>query len=100
MYAVGDFCVIPMGVGVSVAPYIAICQQVFEAAGLTYKLHAYGTNVEGDWDRVMQALKTCHEKIHEAGAPRVSSTVKIGTRTDKNQSIDSKIKSVRDLKDV
>lgn len=48
-----DLCVIPMGVGVSVSEYVTACQRVLEEAGLEHQLHAYGTNIEGEWDEVM-----------------------------------------------
>lgn len=89
-----DLCVIPMGVGVSVSEYVTACQRVLEEAGLEHQLHAYGTNIEGDWDEVMAAVKRCHEVVHEMGAPRVSSSMRLGTRTDREQTIQDKIQSV------
>ena len=97
MRVVADFCVVPIGVGVSLSNYIALCQKVFEEAKLSYELHAYGTNIEGEWDEVMASLKRCHEILHEAGAPRISTTVKIGTRTDKDQSLKDKVTVVKEL---
>jgi len=95
MKAIVDLCVVPIGVGVSVSKYVAACQQVLEAAGLDFTLHAYGTNIEGDWDAVFAAVKKCHETVHELGAPRITTTLKVGTRTDRAQSMADKIKSVR-----
>ena len=89
-----DLCVIPIGVGVSVADYIAECQRVLHAAGLEHHMHAYGTNIEGEWDDVMAAVKLCHERIHALGAPRISTSLKLGTRTDREQSLQDKIDSV------
>ena len=76
MKAIADICVIPVGVGTSVSEHVAACGRVFEEAGLTTMLHAYGTNVEGEWDDVMAALKRCHEVVHEMGAPRISTTIR------------------------
>jgi uncharacterized protein (TIGR00106 family) len=89
-----DICVVPMGVGVSVSKYVVACQRVFEAAGLSHEMHSYGTNVEGEWDKVMAAVKQCHEKMHEMGAPRCGSTLRVGTRNDREQSMRDKIDSV------
>ncbi len=89
-----DLCVIPMGVGVSVSEYVTACQRVLEEAGLEHQLHAYGTNIQGDWDEVMAAVKRCHEVMHEMGAPRVSSSMRLGTRTDREQTMDDKVQSV------
>jgi uncharacterized protein (TIGR00106 family) len=66
-----------------------------QEAGLSTQLHAYGTNIEGDWDTVMAAVRQCHERVHAMGAARISSTLKIGTRTDKAQSLEDKVRSVR-----
>lgn len=89
-----DLCVIPLGVGVSVSEYVTACQRVLEEAGLEHQLHAYGTNIEGDWDAVMAAVKRCHEVVHGMGAPRISSSMRLGTRTDREQSIEDKVASV------
>ncbi|PIE24162.1 MAG: hypothetical protein CSA62_04990 [Planctomycetota bacterium] len=94
MNVIIDLCVVPIGVGSSVSKYIAACEQVFDEAQLSHQLHGYGTNVEGEWDRVMAAVKRCHEIVHEMGAPRISTTMRVGTRTDREQSIDDKIRSV------
>lgn len=89
-----DLCVIPIGVGVSVSDYVVECQRVLREAGLEHRMHAYGTNVEGEWDAVMAAVKRCHERIHALGAPRISTSLKLGTRTDRKQSLQDKIDSV------
>ena len=94
MHVIVDLCVVPVGVGTSVSRHVAACQGVLEAAGLSHSMHAYGTNIEGEWDEVMAAVKRCHELVHQMGAPRISSTLKVGTRTDRSQSMADKIRSV------
>jgi uncharacterized protein (TIGR00106 family) len=94
MNVIADLCVVPIGVGVSVSKYIAECERVLKRAGLEPHLHGYGTNIEGEWDTVFAAIKECHEAIHRMGAPRISSTIKLGTRTDRHQTIQDKITSV------
>ena len=96
MHVIADFCIVPIGVGVSLSPYIAACERILRDAGLNPRLHAYGTNVEGPWDEVFAALRRCHEAVHAQGAPRVSTTVKLGTRTDKTQRMADKVRSVED----
>lgn len=90
-----DVSVVPLGVGISLSPYVAACERVLRDAGLKPQLHAYGTNVEGEWDLVFAAVKRCHEVLHEMGAPRVSTTMRVGTRTDRKQSLQDKVESVR-----
>jgi uncharacterized protein (TIGR00106 family) len=94
MHVIADLTVIPIGVGVSLSKYVAACEKVLTDAGLSTKLHAYGTNIEGEWDEVFAAIKRCHEVLHEMGAPRVSTVVKAGTRTDRPQTMDDKVRSV------
>lgn len=94
MKVILDFCVVPLGVGLSVSRYVAACERVLNDAGLKTKLHAYGTNVEGEWDAVFAAVKRCHEVVHEMGAPRISTTIRVGTRTDREQTMDDKVESV------
>ncbi|KAF8758718.1 Thiamine-binding protein [Rhizoctonia solani] len=95
LYAVADFCLIPMGTGEpSVGPQIA--------EGLMHhlaQLHGYGTNIgmfllvgsrlvsrsreEGPWSAVSKAIHDCHAAVHALGTPRVATDIRIGTRTDK-----------------
>lgn len=95
MKVIVDLCVVPLGVGVSVSTYVAECQKILDDAGLTSKLHAYGTNIEGEWDEVFSAIKKCHTRIHAMGAPRITTTIKLGTRIDRAQTMADKIKSVQ-----
>ncbi len=95
MRVLADVSVVPLGVGVSLSTYVAACEKVFEEAGLRPALHANGTNVEGEWDVVFQAVRRCHEALHEMGAPRVHTTIRCGTRTDKEQTNEDKVISVR-----
>ena len=96
MQVIVDLCLVPMGVGVSVSKYVAHCQKVLEKAGLNFSLHAYGTNIEGEYDQVFAAIRRCHEEIHAMGVPRITTTIKLGTRTDRPQTMADKIDSVRD----
>jgi len=102
LYAVADFCLIPMGTGeVSVAEYIAKCQVVLEASGLKYKMHGYGTNLEGPWLAVSAVIHDCHLAVHAHGAPRIATDIRIGTRTDRQiengTGNDGKVKRVEDI---
>jgi uncharacterized protein (TIGR00106 family) len=89
-----DLSLVPLGVGLSLSRYIAACERVLKDAGLDTSLHAFGTNIEGEWDQVFAAIKRCHEVLHEMGAPRVHATMRVGTRTDKAQSLGDKVRSV------
>ncbi|KAH9901436.1 YkoF-like protein [Cubamyces lactineus] len=84
LYAVADFCLVPMGTGEpSVAEYVAECVRVLEKTGLKFKMHGYGTNLEGPWSEVMQAIHACHAAVHAKGAPCIATDIRIGTRVDR-----------------
>jgi uncharacterized protein (TIGR00106 family) len=95
MKVIMDLTVSPFGVGLSVSKYIAACHKIFDEAGLKTNLHAYGTNIEGDWDEVFAAVKKCHETLHQMGVPRLTSSLKVGTRTDREQTMADKVDSVK-----
>jgi uncharacterized protein (TIGR00106 family) len=97
MKAIADVCIIPLGVGASVSREVTECERILRESGLKTKLHAYGTNVEGEWDDVMAAVKRCHEALHAMGVPRISTNIRIGTRTDKPQTMEDKIQKVEQL---
>ncbi|KAI6045557.1 DUF77-domain-containing protein [Pisolithus marmoratus] len=120
LYAVADFCLIPIGTGdSSVAEYIAECQTVLQKSGLTFKvsiyghlefspltsgfgkMHGYGTNLEGPWDDVCKAIHDCHAAVHQLGAPRIATDIRIGTRTDREvvtgEGNDRKVRRVEEI---
>jgi uncharacterized protein (TIGR00106 family) len=95
MEAIAEFTVIPIGVGVSLSKYVAACEGILSQTGLKTELHSNGTNLQGDWDAVFLAIKQCHEEVHRLGAPRIFTTIHVGTRTDRKQTMAEKVQSVR-----
>jgi uncharacterized protein (TIGR00106 family) len=94
MKVIVDLTIVPLGVGVSLSKYVAACEEVLNRPELKTVLHANGTNIEGEWDTVFAAVKACHEKVHGMGAPRIHTNIKLGTRTDREQSLEDKVNSV------
>jgi uncharacterized protein (TIGR00106 family) len=94
MKVIVDLTIVPIGVGISLSKYVAACEEVLNRPGLKTALHANGTNIEGEWDEVFAAVKACHEKVHTMGAPRIHTNIKLGTRTDREQSLEDKVNSV------
>ncbi|MBI4937577.1 MAG: MTH1187 family thiamine-binding protein [Nitrosomonadales bacterium] len=95
MKVIVDVSIVPIGVGVSLSPYVAACEKILADAGLNTQLHANGTNVEGEWDEVFAAIRRCHEAVHEMGAPRITTVIKAGTRVDRVQTMEDKVQSVQ-----
>ena len=96
MKVIADFCVVPLGMGVSVSSYVAEAERILEKRGLKPRLHAYGTNLEGEWEEVMDAIREVHERLHQMGVPRITSNMRFGTRTDREQTGQEKIRSVEE----
>ncbi len=96
MHIIVDFTLVPIGVGVSLSSYIAEVERVLQRSGLHFELHANGTNLEGEWDTVMAAIRTCHETLHAMGVPRIHSDIRLGTRSDRDQRMADKVASVRE----
>lgn len=90
-----ELCVVPIGVGTSLSDYIAACAQVLAESGLSHEMHAYGTNIEGDWNEVFAAVRKCHEAVHAMGAPRIFTTLKVSTQVDQPQKLSEKVASVQ-----
>jgi uncharacterized protein (TIGR00106 family) len=55
------------------------------------------TGLEGSWDDVMRVIGQCHAMLHERGVLRIQSDIRVGTRTDKKQHFEDKVKKVESL---
>ena len=94
MKVVADLCIVPMGVGPSVSPYVREIKAIIEASGLTAEMHANGTNIEGELADICRLAERCEAKLAEMGVPRTFFTLIFSTRRDKNQSMADKMTAV------
>jgi len=90
-----DFALVPIGTGTSISPVVAAVHDYLTTTKLKVTLHAHGTNLEGEWDELMNAIKHCQEIVHRMGAPVVESRLVIRTRTDRKQTTEDMVNSVR-----
>jgi uncharacterized protein (TIGR00106 family) len=95
MHVTIDLSIVPIGVGLHLSDYVAACETVLDEAGLKHELHANGTDIEGEWDDVFAAVKGCHDKLREMGAPRVYGVIKSDVRFDGGKSMEDKVRSVQ-----
>ncbi|GIV62601.1 MAG: hypothetical protein KatS3mg044_1467 [Rhodothermaceae bacterium] len=98
MHVTLSFTVVPFTVAGSVAPHVARCLAILDEAGLTYRLHANGTDVEGPWDDVFAAIRRCHEVLHAEGVDRLFTTIQVGTRRDRPTSLEDKVRRVEAIR--
>ena len=52
---------------------------------------------EGSWDQVMHTIGQAHSLLHANGVVRIQTDIRVGSRTDKRQSADDKVKSVNKI---
>ncbi|UCF40713.1 MAG: MTH1187 family thiamine-binding protein [Gemmatimonadota bacterium] len=91
MRAIAEVQVIPIGAGVSVRAEVKRAHRLLEDAGLNAQLHSNGTNLEGELEDIFAAIVKVHETLHAEGTVRLSTHIKIGTRTDKDPTLAGKL---------
>jgi len=83
MKATAELQVIPVGVGVSVRDEVKQIVGIINSYDFIVETHAAGTNIEGDVDDILDALKKIHDVLHAGGVTRLLSYLKLETRIDK-----------------
>jgi uncharacterized protein (TIGR00106 family) len=91
MKATAEVQVVPIGSGVSVRREVQRAHKILEESGLTVQLHSYGTNVEGELRDIFDAIVRVHETLHAEGTIRLSTNLKVGTRSDKEPTLAGKL---------
>ena len=90
---IAAFSISPLGTGDSVSAAVADAVRLVRESGLANETNAMFTNVEGDWDEVMDLIKRCVDTVAEQ-APRVSVVIKIDHRPGVTDGLTSKVASV------
>lgn len=90
-----DFAVIPMGVP-NVKELVAEALKIVDASGLSYRLGAMHTTIEGDSDQVMDVILRCHRRVLEL-APRVLTNISIDDRKGAGGRLRGKIEDVEKI---
>ena len=94
---IAELVVVPLGTGSpSLSSYVAGVEKLLATFNLKTMLTPMGTVLEGDLDEVLRAVRAVHEVPFQAGALRVSTTVKIDERRDKELSMEGKVQAVRE----
>jgi uncharacterized protein (TIGR00106 family) len=90
----------PLGTeGTGVSEYVAEALEVLERRApelnLNYEVGAMFTTIEGDTDALFTVVREMHESLFEAGAPRVTTLIKVDDRRDEQASMQRKLTSVQ-----
>lgn len=83
MKTVADIKIDPIGEGTSIRGPVEEAIEMLGESGLRTRVHALGTEVEGDMDKVLAAIEHIHQRLHEEGHQRISTSIRLETRTDR-----------------
>lgn len=90
---IAAFSITPLGVGESVSEAVAEAVRIVRDSGLPNETNAMFTNIEGDWDEVMEVIRRCVDRVAEV-APRVSVVIKVDHRPAMVEGLTRKVASV------
>ena len=94
---VAEIVVVPfVGGPGGLSRYVAAVEKTLRSFNLEVMLTPMGTILEGEIDEVLNALKAAHEVPFNMGAMRVSTTIKIDDRRDRELTMTGKVRSVED----
>ena len=89
-----DLCIVPMGVGPSVSPYVREIKVIIESSGLDATMHPNGTNIDGELSDICALAEKCEARLAELGVQRTFFTLIFSTRRDKVQTMADKLAAV------
>lgn len=92
---IAAFSITPLGAGESVGAAVAEAVRLVRQSGLGNETNAMFTNVEGEWDEVMDLIKACVMKVAES-APRVSAVIKVDYRPGVIGALQGKVRAVEE----
>jgi uncharacterized protein (TIGR00106 family) len=91
-----SFAITPLGVGESVSQYVAEAVKIVRDSGLPNSTGSMWTEVEGEWDEVMDVIKRATEAV-AAKAPRVSVLIRIDHRPSVTDAMHAKVEKLEAL---
>lgn len=97
MKVLAEICIIPIHGSISLRNEVALAHAILKETGCHVELHAYGTNIEGDYDVIMAAIKHIHTTLHDRGTMRIHTSLKISSRVDKEQRLKDKVQAVETI---
>jgi uncharacterized protein (TIGR00106 family) len=92
---IAAFSITPIGAGPSVGEAVAEAVRLVRASGLPNETNAMFTNVEGEWDEVMDLIHSCVEAV-SARAGRVSVVIKVDHRPGVTDALGHKVARVEE----
>ncbi|MBU1319025.1 MAG: MTH1187 family thiamine-binding protein [candidate division Zixibacteria bacterium] len=88
-----EFSTYPIGESSSLSKAVSEVIDIIDRSGLSYKTHAMGTVVEGEWDELMQLIRTCHFHLRDK-FDRVATRIVIDDRRDAVNRLEGKLDTI------
>ena len=92
---IAEFSIVPVGKDVSASQHVKIAIRTLEGRGVRVIPGPMSTVLEcKDIDLLFKAVKAAHRAVLKSGVQRVITTLKIDDRTDKEATVDSKLRAI------
>ena len=92
---IAQISIAPIGTDISLSKYVKIAINNLKRHNIKFETNAMATIIEVDnIDTLFNVISDAHKSVQNAGAKRIITEIKIDDRSDKNASIESKIKSL------
>ena len=88
-----EFNIFPLYKGESLGPYVARCLDIVERSGLDYRCGVMGTDMEGEFDEVIDVVRRCFDAL-AADCNRIECSVKLDYRKGRSGGLETKLASV------
>ncbi len=95
---VAEVSIAPFGVGTSLSRYVKEAVRALRESGLKVTPGPMGTVLEApDLSSVFRAVEKAHDAVREAGGQRISISLKVDARYDKDTSAEAKLRSIGEI---
>jgi uncharacterized protein (TIGR00106 family) len=96
---VSEFAVVPMGAGTSVSNYIKAVEEMLSGSGIKFIPGAMSTTIETNTlGEAFDLVERANKVLADMGVKRVITTVRADYRLDKENTIEAKLNSVKQVK--
>ena len=92
-----EFAVVPLGTGsTSLSKYVSEACRVVKDSGVRFTITPMSTVIEvKNLDEAFKVIKDAHEAVLRMGVERVSTSIKIDDRRDKDRKMEDKVRAVK-----
>ncbi len=91
-----ELSILPVGKETHIGKYVAEAVKIVHDSGVEYRLTPMGTLLMGDWEKVMNVVRQCHEAVRQH-CDRVVTKIKIDDLKGVERMPEDKVKSVEKL---